>query len=230
MNKNSIETLSHQLGYHFLDTGLLVSAITHRSKGSLHNERLEFLGDAILNFVVALLLYQRYPHAKEGELTRMRAHLVRKETLVEIARLLSLSEYLQLGISELKSGGHSRDSILADALEAIIGAIYLDGGLEACLGRIQVFYGKHFEDMDVGPFEKDPKTRLQEYLQSRHLSLPLYEIVERKGESHRPTFTVKCVIPELNQSFIGTGANKREAEQAGAKLALEAINEKKDKR
>lgn len=215
------------LGYRFRDRALLIEALTHRSAGSRNNERLEFLGDALLGFVIAEALYGRFPQADEGQLTRLRAGLVNKETLARIARELSLGEWLRLGEGELKSGGFRRDSILANALEALIGAIFLDGGMEACRDRVQAIFSTALAAVSPDAAEKDPKTRLQEFLQARHLPLPVYRTVSMEGEPHECTFTVECNSPGLASPALGSGHSRRRAEQEAAARALTALQDRK---
>lgn len=224
MLEEKLFALSKKLGHQFSKPELLRAAVTHRSRGGIHNERLEFLGDSVLNFTVASELYHRFPKAREGDLTRMRAHLVRGETLAEIARDLSLGDYLNLGMGEQRSGGHQRSSILADALEAIIGALYLEGGLLLCRSRILEWYADRLNNLTTGISEKDAKTRLQEYLQSKHLPLPEYHIVEVIGDPHDPTFKIQCDVSILNKPIFGMANNRRKAEQQAAELALELIH------
>jgi ribonuclease III len=216
---------SLKLAYRFTDPTLLRVALTHRSAGAPNNERLEFLGDAILSYIIAEALYQRFPHAKEGELTRMRAHLVKGETLAILARGLNLGEALHLGGGELKSGGWRRTSILADALEALIGAIYLDSGMNACKQMVLEIYQAHLEIITPKNYGKDPKTRLQEYLQARQLPLPDYQVSEIKGDPHEQWFEVVCYSPVLPMSVTGSGSNRRYAEQAAAQQALDLLEQ-----
>ena len=211
------------LNHQFKDIKLLRAAITHRSSGHVNNERLEFLGDSILNFVVAAELYQRFQKAKEGDLTRLRAMMVREETVAQIARQLKIGGFLSLGTGELKSGGFQRDSILADALEAIIGAIYLDSGIESCKDRLLEWYGERLSQLVITASQKDAKTRLQEYLQARHLPLPDYKIIEIAGDAHKPVFQVQCDVPLLSQPMVGSANTRRKAEQNAAELTLKAL-------
>ncbi len=213
--------LLKRLGYVFRDPGLFEHALTHRSAGGANNERLEYLGDAVLGLVIAEALYRRYPQASEGELSRLRASLVRKQTLAELARDLELGDYLHLGSGELKSGGFRRDSILADALEAIFGAVYLDGGFAAGAQLIQALYAERLDGLPSTPrASKDPKTQLQEYLQGRHLDLPDYTVISVRGEAHDQTFEVECRISALAQSTRAQGSSRRRAEQQAAQLML----------
>lgn len=218
-----LKKLMRVLGYPFQDTTLLQAAITHRSIGHLNNERLEFLGDSVLNFTIAAQLYTQFPKASEGELTRTRALLVRGETVAKIAREMDIGEYLSLGAGEKKTGGHQRESILADALEAIIGAIFLDGGVEACRTKILEWYGTRLDKLIPGESPKDAKTELQEYLQARHLPLPIYHVLDISGDLHSPTFRIECQITALDKSAIGTGNSRRKAEQAAARAALKTL-------
>lgn len=228
MQEEKLEALSRKLGHHFSRTELLRAALTHRSRGGVHNERLEFLGDSILNFTIAAELYHRFPNSREGDLTRMRALLVRGETLAQIARDLSLGEYLNLGIGERKSGGQQRASILGDALEAIIGALYLEGGLPLCRARIMDWFESRLENLTTpGISQKDAKTRLQEYLQAKKMPLPEYHIVEVYGDPHNPTFKVQCMASVLEKPVYGLSNSRRKAEQAAAENALEILNHDK---
>lgn len=219
----NLDTLYQKLQYTFSDQQLLIEALTHRSCHSVNNERLEFLGDSILGFVIAAELYQRFPKAQEGELSRGRSALVRGETLANLAKELDLGEYLLLGPGELKSGGFRRGSTLADALEAIIGAIFLDRGYDAARKFISNCYGKRLEEISIDEALKDPKTRLQEYLQSHKLPLPEYTIVTTEGSMHEQIFQVKCRVTNLSEPTYGEGTSRRKAEQAAAKQALNLI-------
>jgi len=216
--------LQERLGYTFNDPDLLDQALTHRSVGSRNNERLEFLGDAILSFIVAELLYHAEPDAHEGRLTRLRAHLVRRETLARIARELELGDALRLGPGELKSGGRRRDSILADAFEGVIGAIYLDSGLASCRQVLDALYAERLirAAQEVGL--KDAKTRLQESLQGQGRALPQYAVVKLEGAAHDQSFTVECQVEGIPHPVKGTGSSRRKAEQDAASRALEALD------
>jgi ribonuclease III len=214
--------LADRLGYTFRRTELLTQALTHRSFGPNHNERLEFVGDAVLNFVVAADLYERFPSIPEGELSRVRASLVNRDTLAQLARGLSLSAEVLLGEGELKSGGEERPSILADALEALFGAIFLDAGFEAARTVILRVYVPALVDLDPALLGKDPKTRLQEWLQARHLAVPEYAVTAIDGEAHAQIFTIECRIPALGISAAGSGSSRRAAEQAAAAQAYAA--------
>ena len=216
--------LAKQLGHVFRDTTLLARALTHRSRSSQNYERLEFLGDSILSFVIADVLYDRYPQLSEGELTRLRATLVRRETLATLARELDLGDCLDLGGGELKSGGFDRDSILADALEAVIGAVYKDGGIEAVREVVLRRYQPILDSIDPGSILKDPKTRLQEFLQRNSLATPIYSVLEVSGEPHQQRFVVECRVPGMAEAVRGEGSSRRYAEQAAATRACELLN------
>jgi ribonuclease III len=224
---NAKVLLTRRLGYTFNDFTLAEQALTHRSFGNSHNERLEFLGDSIVNFIVAEALYQRFPDAQEGDLSRMRAQLIKGETLAIIAREFGLGDCLNLGSGELKSGGFRRESILADALEALIGAIYLDGGMDVCRERVLAWYGERLQQIAPGDSNKDAKTRLQELLQRGGKALPVYRLLNTEGEAHDQQFTVVCDVPSLSDRFTGSGANRRSAEQAAAQAALDHLEQKK---
>jgi ribonuclease-3 len=217
------QPLEAALGHGFGRPELLRQALTHRSFGTPHNERLEFLGDSVLNCAVAASLYRRFADMKEGELSRLRASLVRQETLAGIAQGLSLGDCLQLGEGELKSGGARRPSILADALEAIFGAIYVDAGFDAARVVIERLYEPATARIDPNDTGKDPKTALQEILQGRHLPLPRYGLLATRGEAHVQEFEVECVIPDLSIRSTGTGCSRRIAEQQAAQRALAEI-------
>ncbi|MDP2810338.1 MAG: ribonuclease III [Rhodocyclaceae bacterium] len=211
------------LGHRFGNAELLRQALTHRSHGSPHNERLEFLGDAVLNCVVASLLYQRFASLREGDLSRQRANLVRQEALAQVAQGLALGDSLRLGEGELKSGGYQRPSILADALEAIIGAIYLDAGFDAVRGVIERLLQPLIEQLDPRDSGKDPKTALQELLQAQRQPLPHYALLATRGEAHAQEFEIECVIPSLSIRSQGGGSSRRAAEQAAAHEALRLL-------
>lgn len=219
----SLARLERQLGHTFKDQDLMVLALTHRSFAGRNNERLEFLGDAILNFVAGEALFERFPQAREGQLSRLRARLVKGETLAVLARGFDLGEYLRLGSGELKSGGFRRESILADALEALIGAIYLDAGMDVARQRVLAWLSNELDGLTLVDTNKDPKTRLQEFLQSRALELPRYEVVDIQGEPHCRTFFVQCDVALLNDRTQGQGASRRIAEQVAAAAALVAL-------
>jgi ribonuclease-3 len=217
------QRLARQLGHVFADAGLLDDALTHRSAQSRHNERLEFLGDAILGFLVAEALWRRFPDATEGELSRLRARLVNRDALADLARALDLGSYLRLGAGELRSGGHARESILADALEALFAAVYLDGGLEAARALLDRLAGERLAGLCPASQHKDAKTRLQEYLQARRLALPTYRVVETRGEDHAQTFVVCCDAQAVGRSTTAEGATRRRAEQLAAERLLEVL-------
>jgi ribonuclease-3 len=211
-------------GHAFADPGLLAQALTHRSAGSPHYERLEFLGDALLNLIVAEQLYARWPKADEGAMTRARAELVRESALAGIARGLDLGARLTLGPGEMKSGGHRRDSILADALEAVIAAFYLDGGFDACREAVLPWFEPLLAALPpLHQVGKDAKTRLQEWLQARQLPLPVYALLAESGDDHDKTFRVGCALAEPALATEGSGSSRRTAEQQAAEAALAAI-------
>jgi ribonuclease-3 len=210
-------------GYRFQNQSLLDAALTHRSAGRYNNERLEFLGDAILGFIIAESLYERFPQAEEGVLTRLRASLVKRETLAGIARELELGAMLRLGPGERKTGGWRRESILANTLEAVIGAIYLDSDIDACRAFILDLFRGKLESVKPDAVEKDPKTALQEALQEKRLPLPSYEVIAEEGEPHKRIFTVRCSIDCLSETVTAEGRSKRVAEQAAAKKALQLL-------
>ncbi|HEY7379248.1 MAG TPA: ribonuclease III [Steroidobacteraceae bacterium] len=221
--RRTTDWLERTLGYRCRDSELMTAALTHRSAGGANNERLEFLGDGVLNCVVADYLYRQHPEAREGELSRLRARLVRRESLAEIAARIGLGELLILGPGELRSGGFRRESILADALEALIGAIYLDGGFDAARGAIERVMAASLSEVAAVEELKDPKTRLQEYLQGRGLPLPQYAIEQVMGESHQQVFLVSCEVAALSLRGTGSGPSRRAAEQEAAQQVLEAI-------
>lgn len=218
--------LCQQLGIQFNNDDLLLQALTHRSAAPKNNERLEYLGDAILSFVIAEELFNRFPQAKEGKMSRLRASLVKGETLAEIARELKLGEVLILGQGELKSGGFRRESILADALEAILGALFLDSGIEVVKPLILRLYDERLDSIDVTETVKDPKTRLQELLQSRKLPLPLYSVKEIESADNQPVFEASCQVSLLNKLVVAQGSSHRKAEKKAAERALTLIESK----
>ncbi|WP_370240194.1 ribonuclease III [Marisediminitalea sp.] len=220
---NPYAKLSRQIGYEFKDTGLLKQALTHRSAAKQHNERLEFLGDAVLGMIIARELYDKFPQVPEGKLTRMRSTLVKGDTLAELARESDVGELMNLGPGELKSGGHRRSSIIADAMEAIIGAIYLEAGLDQTEQVVLHLWKSRINKLDPNEHPKDAKTRLQEFLQSRKLPLPVYEVVKITGKDHAQTFVVHCQVANLNSPLEGVGSSRRKAEQQAANLALETL-------
>ena len=213
------DVLYGKLGYVFKQPELLQRALTHRSYSAEHNERLEFLGDSILGCVIAKHLYSNYPQLSEGELSRLRSSLVREETLATLARQIGLGSHLKLGEGELKSGGFRRPSILADALEALFGAILLDSDFSASEQAVLNLYVPHLETMDANKLGKDAKTLLQEYLQGKHMPLPNYNVLAVQGEAHAQLFEVECVIPASNISARGSGSTRRNAEQQAAQAA-----------
>jgi ribonuclease-3 len=217
------EWSARRLGYSFRDPGLLEAALTHRSASSTNYERLEFLGDSVLNFAVALLAFRSFPEAPEGDLSRYRAALVSSPSLATIGGELELGEQLRLGSGELKSGGFRRDSILADSLEAILGAIYLDGGIDAARDVIERLLGARLRELPAAETLKDPKTRLQEELQSRGLALPKYALEEVGGEPHEQWFVASCEAPDLARRATGRGSSRRRAEQEAAQRVLESL-------
>lgn len=224
--------LYNNLGYQFQNESLLIAALTHRSVPKNNNERLEFLGDSIVNFIAAELLYNQFAYANEGELSRLRTMLVRGETLAELARQLQVGEHLYLGIGEMRSGGAHRESILADALEAIIAAIYLDGGMEVCKVCVSKWFAPILAELVHHKVNKDPKTQLQEYLQAKSIALPQYQVSVIEGKAHEQLFTVECIIPEISQKTIGKGTSRRRAEQQSAEMMLTVLLQEKkhDKR
>lgn len=212
------------IGYSFKDASLLTTALTHRSADQRqHNERLEFLGDALLSFLIAERVYRERATDDEGDLSRLRSTLVRGVTLADIATELSLGDSLIMGAGELRSGGHRRRSILADALEALLGAVYLDGGLEAAEQVVDRLFAERLVELPDASLLKDPKTRLQEWLQARGLPLPVYEVVEVSGEEHAQHFRVDCRLQRPQSSFAGEGPGRRQAEQQAAMRALDAL-------
>jgi ribonuclease-3 len=215
--------LERRIGHRFRDAALIGQALTHRSFGSPHNERLEFLGDGVLDCVIAGELYARFPTMSEGELSRLRANLVREAALAVVARALGLSEFLQLGEGELASGGATRASILADALEALFGAVFLDAGYEAARAVVLRSFGESLERLEPGAPEKDPKTRLQELLQAKRQRLPQYRVIATRGAAHKQTFEVECKADGLGASARGTGSSRRNAEQAAAENLLRLL-------
>lgn len=218
------DELTKRLGVVFRDAALLARALTHRSHGSQNYERLEFLGDSILGFVIADALYDRFPQLSEGELTRLRATLVRRETLAGLARDLNLGDCLELGSGELKSGGFDRDSILADALEAVFGAVCKDRDFAAARDVVLRLYLPLLNRVDPHSILKDPKTRLQEFLQKQSLDTPVYNVLEVRGEAHLQFFVVECRVPGLAEAIRGEGGSRRHAEQAAAARACEILN------
>ncbi|MDD7804893.1 MAG: ribonuclease III [Endozoicomonas sp. (ex Botrylloides leachii)] len=225
MKSDELTRLERKLGYVFSDKSQLLLALTHRSCGSRNNERLEFLGDSIVNFVIAEALYERFPNAREGELSRLRALMVRGVTLAELGREFGLGDFLQLGSGELKSGGYRRQSILADAVEAIIGAIYLDAGMAVCRAQLHKWFSHRLAALSTSDQQnKDPKTRLQEFLQAHQKTLPHYSVTEVNGEAHDQIFTVTCELESMNSITVGKGSSRRGAEQQAARKALQLLD------
>ena len=219
----SLDSLVKHIDYPFKNPALLTQALTHRSFSGNNNERLEFLGDGALNFIVANQLYLRFTKLPEGDLSRLRAQLVKEATLAEIAFSLNIGESLKLGEGELKSAGFKRPSILADALEAIVGAVFLDGGFTAAETLVLKLYAQRLDNIDPKIIDKDAKSQLQEYLQGKKIELPEYSVVAISGEAHAQTFKIECVIQKLHIVAVGEGTSRRIAEQQAAQLALETI-------
>ena len=218
-----LDVLQQALGYRFSRSALLEQALTHRSYGAPNNERLEFLGDSVLNCVTAIALYERFDNLREGDMSRLRANLVRQEALHRLADGLKLGDHLRLGEGELRSGGHRRPSILADALEAVFAAVFLDGGFEAAKGVIDRLYARSLAELDPARALKDPKTALQEWLQGRRMALPKYSLADTRGEAHQQEFEVECEIAGLGLKTRGIGVSRRAAEQQSAQRALELL-------
>lgn len=202
-------------------------ALTHRSFSAKNNERLEFLGDSILGFVIAEQLYERFPTAPEGVLSRLRANLVNQSSLAELARQHQMGHYLLLGSGELKSGGFRRDSILSDALEAVIAALFIDQGIAACQRWITQLFAEKLQNLSLDNWQKDPKTQLQELMQAKKLDLPEYELITMSGLAHEQTFQVRCTVPLIKKAAIGMGISRKKAEQAAAEQMLQFLNEDK---
>lgn len=223
-NWSVVARTSDRIGHRYTEQGLLTQALTHRSAGAIHNERLEFLGDALLNLIIAETLYTRWPKADEGALTRARAELVRESALASVARDLDLGSVLTLGPGEMKSGGHRRDSILADALEAVIASIYLDAGFAACRDAILPWFDTMLAGLPPpNKIGKDAKTRLQEWLQGRQKPLPVYSLMEESGDDHAKRFLIGCTLAEPPLATQGEGGSRRAAEQLAAEAALQAL-------
>jgi ribonuclease III len=219
----ALSELQTRLGYAFRQPGLLQQAVTHRSFSADHNERLEFLGDSVLNLSVAHLLYTQLASLPEGDLSRVRANLVKQDTLHQVAKTMDLPSVMRLGEGEMRSGGQNRPSILADALEAIIGAVYLDGGYKDAQALVERLFAQVEIKPDMQAVGKDPKTELQEWLQGRKLALPKYTVVGTSGAAHRQQFEVSCEVTELRQTQQGSGASRRAAEQAAAAAMLQNL-------
>ena len=215
------------IGYPFNNPALLTQALTHRSFSATNNERLEFLGDSVLNFIVAAYLFNNFNKLPEGDLSRLRAALVKESTLSEIALSLNLGEALKLGEGELKSAGFRRPSILADALEAVVGAVFLDGGFASAEQLVLKLFAERFENIDPKAIDKDAKSQLQEYLQAKKIELPEYTVLSIEGEAHAQTFKMQCTIQKLNISSMGVGSSRRIAEQQAAQTAMQHITESK---
>lgn len=224
MQSIKYQRLQHRLGYEFKEPKLLELALTHRSYGANNNERLEFLGDSILNFIIGEVLYNRFPDAREGQLSRIRSQLVKGETLAEVAREFELGECLILGEGEMKSGGHRRDSILSDSVEALIGAIFTETEFETCRAHVLRWYESRLTSVSLEATDKDPKSRLQEYLQAQRKPLPDYEVVETLGEAHSHIFTIECRVAVLKQAVRAQASNRREAEKLAATEVLRLLN------
>lgn len=218
-----LEALQQRLGHRFAQPPLLVRALTHRSFGADHNERLEFLGDAVLSAAVSAQLYERFAGSDEGDLTRVRAHLVREDSLHRVALALGLPEVLWLSDGEARGGGAQRPSILADALEALIGAVFLDGGFEPAQALVRRLFGELIAGTDAGSWSKDAKTELQEWLQARKLPVPAYRIVATRGQAHAQTFEVECAVVTLGLAEQGRGRSRRAAEQEAAGRMLDTL-------
>jgi ribonuclease-3 len=219
----SLDALQQRLGHRFADQSLLLRALTHRSAGAEHNERLEFLGDAVLQTAISALLYARFAGSDEGDLTRVRAHLVREDSLARVALALGLSDALRLSEGEARGGGARRPSILADALEAVIGAAFLDGGYAGAHALVQRLFGDLIAGTDTDSWSKDAKTELQEWLQARKIPVPAYRIVATRGQSHAQTFDVECAVPALGLAERGEGKSRRAAEQDAAQRMLSGL-------
>ena len=218
--ESRLDTLQARLGHRFQDAGLLQRALTHRSFGADHNERLEFLGDAVLSMAVSSLLYERFSGSDEGDLTRVRAHLVREDSLHRAAVALGLPEVMRLSEGEARGGGAQRPSILADAMEAVIAATYLDGGLAPVMHLVRQLFGELITSSEAESWTKDAKTELQEWLQGRKLPVPTYRIVATRGQAHAQTFDVECAVPALGLTEQGEGRSRRTAEQEAARRML----------
>ena len=218
------QELQQKLGYKFSNPQLLLQALSHRSVGRPNNERLEYLGDSIVGFYIAQYLFHRYANHPEGELTRLRASLVNKASLAKLARTLDLQDHLRMGQGEMKSGGFNRDSVLSDALEAVVGAVYLDGGTDVVFGVLDELYAPLKEAISALP-AKDNKSTLQEFLQKRELALPIYELISQDGDPHAPVFTVSCSVDGSDKPFQGVGNSRKIAEQLAASKALKWLHQ-----
>jgi ribonuclease-3 len=218
-----IDDLQGRIGHRFRQTALLARALTHRSFGADHNERLEFLGDAVLSLAVSSLLFERFAGSDEGDLTRVRAHLVREDSLHRMALQLGLPDVVRLSEGEARGGGAQRASILADALEAVIGAVFLDAGFDAARALVQRLFGEVIAGTEIGAWAKDAKTELQEWLQARRLPVPTYRIAATRGQAHAQTFEVECEVPALGLTQAGEGRSRRQAEQEAARKMLDVL-------
>ena len=223
--ENRLDALQRRIGYRFTDAQLMTRALTHRSFGADHNERLEFLGDAVLSLAISGLLFERFAGSDEGDLTRVRAHLVREDSLHRVAVQLGLPEVLNLGEGEARGGGAQRASILADALEALLGATFLDGGFDAARALVKGLFGEVIQTTDVASWSKDAKTELQEWLQARRLPVPTYRISATRGQAHAQTFEVECSVPALSLTHTGEGRSRRVAEQEAARRMLDSLQD-----
>lgn len=222
-SNNTPSKISKKIGYKFKDAKLLSLALTHSSYSKQNNERLEFLGDSLVNLIMAEALFEKFPTMKEGDLSRLRAQLVKGQTLAQIALELSLNEEVKLGAGEVKSGGAKRQSILADLLEALIAALYLDSDFQTTKQKVLLWFDEKLKKTTFETKSKDHKTILQEYTQANKISLPLYTLIKTSGQAHNQTFTVECSLENMNKKFVGIAKSKRLAEQLGAQKALEAL-------
>ena len=223
-----LSALQERVGYRFTRSDLLSRALTHRSVGADHNERLEFLGDAVLSLAISSLLFERFSGSDEGDLTRVRAHLVREDSLHKVGLMLGLPEVLRLSDGEMRGGGALRPSILADAVEAIIGAVFRDGGYDAAQGLVERLFGEVIQATEVENWSKDAKTELQEWLQARRLPVPAYRIAATRGQAHAQTFDVECAVPALGLTERGEGRSRRSAEQEAARRMLDSLKSSDD--
>ncbi|MFQ3201945.1 MAG: ribonuclease-3 [Zhongshania sp.] len=225
MNLKTPKELCQKIGYQFKDESLLTMAITHRSFSANNNERIEFLGDSLLNMIIAESLYSRFPNLREGELSRIRALLVSGKTLAELATEFDLGSFLRLGAGEKNTGGHRRNSTLADVVEALIGAIYIEAGFDVCRDRVLAWFDSRLTVLNPESSHKDAKTELQESLQARKLPLPDYQLLDTEGADHQQTFIVSCSVSLLTSSISASGSSRRKAEQAAAKKVLTALKD-----
>ena len=223
MNATALQALQQRIGYQFAQPQLLLRSLTHRSWGAEHNERLEFLGDAVLSLAISSLLFERFSGSDEGDLTRVRAHLVREDSLHRAALQLGLPEVLRLSEGEMRGGGAQRPSILADAVEAVIGAVFVDGGYAPAQAVVQRLFGDIIQATEADSWTKDAKTELQEWLQARRIAVPLYRITATRGQAHAQTFEVECAVPTLGLAETGEGRSRRIAEQEAARRLLDAL-------